>query len=120
MAILVKGYRLLIKPDMVELKTESGLVIAADRKLEQAAQVRGYIHSVGSKCWDGEEPYAKVGDYVLYSKYAGKVVDDPEDNEQYIILNDEDVLAVITGAKKEGTSVDSVVQALDARRESMA
>ena len=118
--IQVKGYRLLIKPDIVELKTESGLVIAADRKLEQAAQVRGYVHSVGAKCWEGEEPYAKVGDYVLYSKYAGKVVEDPEDNEQYIIINDEDVLAVITGAKKQSSTIDDVVKALDERRESMA
>ena len=119
MAIEVKGYRLLIKPDIVDLKTESGIVIAADRKLEQAAQVRGYVHSVGERCWEGMEPYAKVGDYVLYSKYAGKVVEDPETHEQYVIINDEDLLAVITGQKKAGASVDEVMKALDGRREAV-
>ena len=119
MAINVKGYRLLIKPDMVDLKTPAGLVIAADRKLEQAAQVRGYVHSVGERCWEGHEPYAAVGDYVMYSKYAGKVVEDPETNDQFVIINDEDILAVITNAPAENESLDSVVKALDGRRESV-
>lgn len=115
--IQVKGYRLLVKPDIVDLTTPAGLVIAADRKVEQAAQVRGVVHSVGERCWEGYEPYAKVGDYILFSKYAGKVVEDPETDEQFIILNDEDVLGVVTGVTKEKT-LDDVVTALDNRRES--
>ena len=119
MAIEVKGYRLLVKPDIVdEIKTEAGIVIATDRKLEQAAVQRGILHSVGSRCWEGHEPYAAVGDYVIYSKYAGKIIEDPEDNEQYIILNDEDILAVCTGSKEALTNKE-IMQGLETRREAV-
>jgi co-chaperonin GroES (HSP10) len=42
--------------------------------------------------------WADVGDYVLFAKYAGRNINDPftPDEEDLIVLNDEDVLAVIT------------------------
>ncbi len=114
--IRVKGYRLLVKPDIVDLTTPAGLVLAVDKKLEQASQVRGYVHSVGERCWEGHEPYAQVGDYIIFSRYAGKVVEDV-DGEQFIILNDEDVLGTLDPKELEDETLEDVVKALDSRRE---
>ena len=117
MAITVKGYRLLIKPDGAMEKTAGGIILATDKKLEQAAMQRGVVHSVGSRCWENEkEPWAVEGDYVLYSQYAGKVVSDPETNEQFIILNDEDILATIQNADPKPFDASEV---LELRRESL-
>jgi len=32
-------------------------------------------------------------------RFSGKVIVDPEDEEEYVALNDEDVVAILTGAK---------------------
>jgi len=37
----------------------------------------------------------KVGDKVWFGKYAGKLVLDPEDNIEYMLLNDEDLQSQI-------------------------
>ena len=41
------------------------------------------------------KPWANVGDTVIYTKYGGKFVTDPDTKERYVVLNDEDVTAVI-------------------------
>lgn len=90
-------WRILIKPDPVETKTSSGLIIAKDVKREEAATERGTVAAIGStafKAYDSDPPF-KVGDRVYFAKYAGKIVEDVEENEKYILLNDEDIVAVI-------------------------
>ena len=122
MAIRVKGDRVLVKPDMVELKTQAGLIIAADKKIEQAGQQYGTVVAVGPEAWDDrKEPFAEVGDYVLYSQYAGKVVHDPADNnEGYVIMNDVDILATLDRPEESNdNTLDDVIAALDTRRESI-
>ena len=122
MAIRVKGDRVLVKPDMVELKTQAGLIIAADKKIEQAGQQYGTLVAVGAEAWDDrKEPFAEIGDYVLYSQYAGKVVHDPADNnEGYVIMNDVDILATLDRPDEtEGLAVQDAIVALDTRRESI-
>ena len=46
--IKVKGYRVLIKPDIVDLTTPSGIVIASDKKIEQSGQQYGTIVQIGA------------------------------------------------------------------------
>ena len=101
--IIPTGYRILVKPDNVEQITKSGIVLVTDEKLERPAQHVGTLVSVGKQAWkafsktyDGE-PWAYVGDRIIYSKYAGKFVKDPETQEEFVIMNDEDVVAIITG-----------------------
>ena len=118
--INVKGHRVLVKPDMVELKTKAGLIIAADKKVEQSAQQYGTLVGVGTEAWeDYKEPFAEVGDYVLYSQYAGKVVHDPVDKEGYVIMNDVDVLATVDRPEEEEGEIEDVLAALDTRREAV-
>lgn len=95
------GHRVLVQPDAVEETTESGIVINTPEstKMEQAGQERGTVIAIGPNAWkafDDGTPWAAVGDRVIYSRYAGRVVQDPDDKEtRYVILNDEDILTLI-------------------------
>lgn len=95
-----RGHRLLIKPDKVEDKTESGIVLIKKAvEAEQNAQERGTVLDIGELCWsdfgDGK-PWCSVGDYVVYPKYSGMKVKETIDSEEHFILvNDEDIVAVI-------------------------
>lgn len=103
------GYKILVKPDPIETETDSGIVLVVDEKLERAGQMRGTLVAIGSQAWQAfrhvddqgkfrnGKPWATVGDRVVYSRYAGKILEDPENEEDYVILNDEDLVAVISG-----------------------
>lgn len=102
------GFRVLVKPDPIDDEHDLGdgrsLKIVVDEKRESAAQIVGTVVDVGPLAWkdynkDYPEalPWATVGDKVLYSKYGGKPVLDPDTEEEYTILNDEDILCRIEG-----------------------
>ena len=95
-----KGRRVLVKADDLETVTPAGIVVVTDEKLERAGQMRGTLVAAGDLAFKGfvegkETPWANIGDWVLYARYAGKRVDDPVTEEEYIILNDEDILATL-------------------------
>ena len=102
------GHHVIIEPDAVEETTESGIVIATDTSTlarEQAATTRGTIVAVGPTAWkdpglspDGK-PWAKVGDYVYYTRHVSKVITDTESGKDYFLLSDDNILAII-GEKK--------------------
>jgi len=98
-AVRACGYRIIIDPESQETTTESGIVIPARERAEQEA---GEIVAVGPLAWkdygDGT-PWAKVGDRVLYSKYGGKMVTDPDTKKMYKVANDEDIICVISSDK---------------------
>lgn len=95
------GHRVLIKADPIEKTTTGGIVIVMDERLAKADQMRGTIVGVGPQAWKAfskdytGEPWASEGDRVLYARYAGKEVEDPTTGEIFVIVNDEDVVAVI-------------------------
>lgn len=100
--IKAPGYRLLVRPDEIKKKTESGILIeyADNEKLEKGARITGTVVDIGPECWGmdknpNKEPWCKVGDQIYWAKYAGKQVVDPETQIDYIILNDEDVCGVL-------------------------
>jgi co-chaperonin GroES (HSP10) len=47
------------------------------------------------------EPWCAVGDLIAFAKYSGKFLEDPEDGSKYIVINDEDVVAVLKGVKND-------------------
>jgi len=101
MALSPLGHRVLIKVTL-QKKTDSGLVLVHDERFAKAAMEHGIIEAIGHNAWkafDGGEPWAAVGDKVMFSKYGGKVIEDPDstptDGEYYMIVNDEDVLAKV-------------------------
>ena len=81
--------RVLIKPAAAEEKTVSGIIIPDTAKENP---LKGEIVAVGNGTKD-EEMVVKVGDNVLYGKYAGTEVE--FDNEKYLIMRQSDVLAII-------------------------
>ncbi len=91
------GHRLLVLPAETDRTTASGIILEDKyAMMEEMAQTQGTVVSVGDTCYDDQEkPWCKVGDFVMFGKYAG-VVYQGEDEKQYRILNDKDVVAVIT------------------------
>lgn len=98
------GFRILVRPDPIEEMTASGIIIAADEKLERGAQVTGIVLDVGPEAFRAFNkaagftqyvPWVKEGDHVYYAKYAGKRVIDPETKEELLFLNDEDIAGLV-------------------------
>ena len=93
MTIKPLGDRVVIKRLEAEEKTKSGIVLtgAAKEKPQEAEIVAVGPGSIA----DGKriEMEVKIGDKVLYSKYSGTEV--KLDGEEYIILKQEDILAVV-------------------------
>ena len=104
-------HRILVKQNKLEetnkdyLKAKSiGLVIPdhEDNKRAQAGVDTGTVVAVGPTAYKdfGVSPPIKVGDNVAFARFSGKVINDPEDGEDYVLLNDEDICVIITGDKK--------------------
>ena len=89
------GERVVIKPLEEETTTKSGIVLPDSAKEKP---IEGEVVAVGpgKLTEDGKRAplEVKVGDKVVYSKFAGTPV--KQDGEEYLIINgDRDILAVI-------------------------
>lgn len=96
--IKVCGHRVLVKPE-IEKQTASGIIVTLDEAKERAAAMYGEVISIGESAWVDfkTDPWCKVGERVIFAKYAGRTVEDPDHPDtKFIILNDEDILAVIS------------------------
>lgn len=107
MAIKPILHRILVKPDDIMDKDkhlrkakELGLMIHQDEQnREQAAVDEGTVVSIGETAFldfKVEAVPIKVGDKIVYARYAGKAIVDPADETKYVALNDEDVIAIVT------------------------
>lgn len=106
MAVKPILHRVLVKQDRLEDRDETfkraraaGIITDFDeRKREQAAIDTGVVVAYGPTAFrdfNADNPL-KVGDTVVYAKYGGKTIKDPEDGNEYVALNDEDVIAILT------------------------
>jgi chaperonin GroES len=86
--------RILVKPVEAEQKTESGIIVP-DTAKEKPMRGEVIASGPGKTTEDGKviPMNVKVGDVVLYGKYSG--TDFKMDNQEYLILNESDVLAII-------------------------
>lgn len=91
MALNIKplGARVVIKAQEAETVTKSGIFIPDSAKEKP---LRGEVMAVGNGTKD-EAMELKVGDVVLYGKYAGTKIE--YDGQEYLIMNQSDVLAII-------------------------
>jgi len=81
--------RVVIKPMPAEEVTMAGIIIPDSAKEKP---LKGEVLAVGNGTKD-EEMILKVGDKVLYGKYAGTEVE--LEGEKYLIMRQSDVLAII-------------------------
>lgn len=91
--LLPLGDRVVLKQVIAEETTKSGIVIPGQTK-EKPQQAEVIAVGPGGVV-DGKEieMLVAVGDTVIYSKYAGTEVE--LDNEEYIIVKQNEILAII-------------------------
>ena len=81
--------RVLVEPAAAEEKTASGIIIPDTAKEKPQ---RGQVVAVGNGKKD-EPLTVKVGDTVLYGKYAGTEI--TVDGSDYLIMRESDIFAII-------------------------
>ena len=93
------GHRVLVVPEKVAEKTSGGLFLPdAARDAKMQSQIFGTVVAVGKnafKAFDDGHNWCEVGDLIAFAKYGGFIIQDPETDELYRLLNDEDVCAVV-------------------------
>ena len=93
MKLVPLGDRVVLKQLVAEETTKSGIVLPGQSK-EKPQQAEVIAVGPGGTV-DGKElkMEVKVGDQVIYSKYAGTEV--KLDEEEYIVVKQNDILAII-------------------------
>lgn len=88
------GYRLLLKVPKAAKYSPGGIeLIDKTRDNEQLEAEIGEVVAIGPTAFDTlGGPWCKVGDKILFAKYAGKFV--PKTEREYLMINDEDVMGV--------------------------
>lgn len=81
--------RVIVAPAAAEEKTKSGIIIPDTAKEKPQ---RGEVVAVGNGKKD-EPMTVKVGDQVLYGKYAGTEVS--IDGTDYLIMKESDIFAIV-------------------------
>lgn len=91
------GHRLLLLPDPVETKTESGIVLTA-KVIDQdrSKGVWATVLEIGCDAWsDKSTDYCDVGDRVLIGEFTGKFHTSPRDGQEYRFVNDLDIITAL-------------------------
>ncbi len=114
--IIPMTYKVLVKPDDLDRDPvynsaqKAGIIFAEneDRERAKMAMDTGVVVSIGPTAFAAyakeagftsqeEQGWLMVGDRVGYAKYAGKTQVDPETQERFVILADEDINCIIKG-----------------------
>jgi co-chaperonin GroES (HSP10) len=119
------GDRVLIKRDLPPEKLGSIILADETRKNERIGTAVGTVVEIGPLCWksaemrdvqrklcDGSvvteragEPWCKVGDKVLYQRYAGMRVPDPTAQDGYVpdlvFVLDRDLICILEKDEEE-------------------
>lgn len=93
-------YKVLVKPKIVEEKTAGGIYIPdTTKEKEKFAQQEGEVVAIGAIAFTDPDwlDKPKVGDTVLFDKYAGGKPVEGRDGEEYRLINDKEIMAVIYG-----------------------
>ena len=101
------GHRVLVKQDALEdtddfykSAKKAGFTLPDHRDIQLARKSVdvGTVIQVGEnafKAYDDGHAWCQVGDRVCWVRHGGYLVVDPEDKQEYVCLNDEDILVVI-------------------------
>lgn len=115
MKVAPLGHRVLVKvvdledrdPAFIRAKAAGiALVNGEEKDRRRAGSDRGYVVEVGVDAFkafylnsngtlDGFKPWCKAGDYIAFAKYGGMMLSDPASQDKFIVLNDEDIVAIL-------------------------
>lgn len=99
--IIVKQHKLEDTNKEYRKARDIGIIIPEheDNRRAQAGVDKGIVVSIGPTAYRdfNTDVPIKVGDTVAFARFSGKVIADPKDEEEYVALNDEDIVAVLTG-----------------------
>ena len=95
--------RVLVLPDAVETKTSGGIILPEPHKeREKFAMQFGTLIAAGENAWEEAASRSPAftkpvpGDRIVISKYAGTMLTG-KDGKDYRLMNDEDVVARVSG-----------------------
>jgi len=93
-----QGYRMLLKPWEPSEKSTGGVIFSEQtREMIRFACVVSEVIDMGSECYKdmnrSSTTWCKPGDFVLTGKYVGLKF--KCDNEDYSIINDDEVVAIV-------------------------
>ena len=89
------GYRILLRPRGVVEKTKGGIILTDSNKDSQTyLNSVGQVIAMGEECYsDRKKPWCKVGDWVIFGRYAGARVS--VQNVKMVLLNDDEIIATL-------------------------
>jgi len=82
--------RVVVEPAPAEEKTAGGIIIPDTAKEKPQ---KGKIVAVSEQDEKGNKPVVKIGDHVLYGKYAGTEI--TVDGTDYLIMKESDIFAIV-------------------------
>lgn len=98
------GHRILVKPDSLETydpqiasaKKHGIIMLEADERKERTGVDTGVVVQIGPTAFKdfGGERWCNEGDRISYARHAGKFIKNPETKEEWLCINDEDVVMV--------------------------
>lgn len=91
--------RVVIEPEIMQEKTFSGIMLPESAREKSQMGVVVAVGQGGALDGNNHKIQVKVGDRVLYSKYAGTEI--KVDGKDLMVLRQTDVLAVIGGEENE-------------------
>ena len=100
MRIVPTAHRVLVQLEPVEETTKGGIIISSSdtRKREQVAQETATVVKIGPTAFkdfgDGT-PWCKEGDKVKIVRHSGNIIKDPDSDNMYSVINDEDIYAIL-------------------------
>lgn len=102
MTIKVTGCRILVQPFKLQEHDKTfarakAAGIALPEMSERKEQInvdKGTVLQLGPNCHQDYVQDIKEGDVIGYAKFGGKFITDPQTEEVYLVVNDEDVICV--------------------------
>jgi len=97
MKIKPTAHHVLIRLHEIEKKSSGGIILAdSTHKKEQAGGQFAEVLAVGPTAWaEYDEPWAKVGDKVLTTRYPGAQYDYDGEDKLNRVINDDEIIGVV-------------------------
>ena len=93
------GWRILVLPFKIDEKTKGGVLLGKETvERQQVASQCGNVLAMGGSCYSDKErypegPWCKVGDWVVFARYAGSRIE--IEGGEVRLLNEDEILATV-------------------------